>query len=104
VTRIAARFREANYDIKVALRELLLCGRVLRHRKSRRARQVADRARRGTLRSFGLRPDRTLPFALAAAGHGPEPDVACPTSKGGPAARPGSTRRRCWRASNSSIA
>ena len=70
VARIAARFRESNYDIKVALRGLLLCDAF--YAAGNRGVLVKSPTELvvGTLRSFGLRPDRTLPFALAAAGMG----------------------------------
>ena len=70
VTRIAARFRESSYDIKVALRELLLCDAFYAAENRGVLVKSPTELVVGTLRSFGLRPDRTLPFALAAAGMG----------------------------------
>ena len=50
--------------------------RVLRSAEPRRARQVADRARRRHAARVGPAAGSQLPFALAAAGHGAKPDVA----------------------------
>ena len=71
VRRIAARFRDSGYDIKVALQRAAHVGRVLRDAKiaarwsSRRSMLVV-----GTLRQLGMRPGDTIPFAVAAAGMG----------------------------------
>jgi uncharacterized protein (DUF1800 family) len=70
VTRIAARFRESGYDIKVALRELLQSDAFYAAENRGVLVKSPTELVVGTLRSLGLRPDRTLPFALAAAGMG----------------------------------
>ena len=70
VQRIAARFRAANYDIKVALSELLLCDAF--YARTNRGVLVKSPVEFvvGTLRSLDLRPEQSLPFAIAAAGMG----------------------------------
>ena len=70
VQRIATRFRASNYDIKAALRELLLCDAF--YAEANRGVLVKSPAEFvvGTLRSFDLRPEYALPFAIAAAGMG----------------------------------
>ena len=70
VQRIAARFRDSNYDIKAALSELLLCDAF--YARANRGVLVKSPAEFvvGTLRSLELRPDQALPFAIAAAGMG----------------------------------
>jgi uncharacterized protein (DUF1800 family) len=70
VRRIAARFRESKYDIRVALREILTCEAF--YATENRGTLVKSPVELvvGTLRSFDLRPDQALPFAIAAAGMG----------------------------------
>jgi len=70
VARIAARFRESNYDIKAALREVLLCDAFYAAQNRGVLVKSPTELVVGTLRSLGLQPDRKLPFALAAAGMG----------------------------------
>ena len=70
VRRIAARLRESHYDVKVALRELLRSDAF--YARENRGVLVKSPVELvvGTLRQFELRPDQTLPFAIAAAGMG----------------------------------
>ena len=70
VRRIATRFRESNYEIKAALRELLLSPAF--YALENRGVLVKSPAEFvvGTLRALELRPEQTLPFAIAAAGMG----------------------------------
>jgi uncharacterized protein (DUF1800 family) len=70
VRRIAARFRESNYEIKVALRELLLCDAFYRAESRGTLVKSPVEVVVGTLRSLGLKPEQPLPFAIAAAGMG----------------------------------
>ena len=81
--RIAARFRESNYDIRVALRDLLLCDAF--YAKENRGALVKSPVELivGTLRPFDIRPARMLPFAVAAAGMG-QNLLAPPNVKGWP--------------------
>jgi uncharacterized protein (DUF1800 family) len=70
VARIARRFRESSYDIKVALRELLTSDAF--YAPANRGVLVKSPIELvvGTLRQLDLRPGTTLPFAVAAAGMG----------------------------------
>jgi len=70
VARIARRFRESRYDIKVPLRELLLGDAF--YAPANRGVLVKSPVELvvGTLRQLDLRPGTTLPFAVAAAGMG----------------------------------
>ncbi|MEO8674203.1 MAG: DUF1800 domain-containing protein [Casimicrobiaceae bacterium] len=70
VARIARRFRESNYDIKVALKELL-AGDAF-YAPGNRGVLVKSPTELvvGTLRQLDLAPGTTLPFAVAAAGMG----------------------------------
>ena len=70
VKRIARVFRDANYEIKVALRELLLSPAFYAaENRGVLVKSPVDLVV-GTLRSLEIRPDQTLPFAVAAAGMG----------------------------------
>jgi uncharacterized protein (DUF1800 family) len=70
VSRIARRFRESGYDIKVALRELLVSDAF--YAPVNRGVLVKSPVELvvGTLRQLDLAPATTLPFAVAAAGMG----------------------------------
>ena len=83
VQRIARAFRESGYDIKVAMRELLLCDAFWA--PENRGALVKSPAELvvGTLRSLDLSPVDTLPFAQAIAGMG-QVLFAPPNVKGWP--------------------
>jgi uncharacterized protein (DUF1800 family) len=70
VKRIARQFRDAHYDIKVALYGLLTSNAF--YAPQNRATLVKSPIELvvGTLRQFDLKPGQTLPFAVAAAGMG----------------------------------
>ncbi len=70
VKRIARRFRDARYDIKVALYALLTSDAF--YARDNRATLIKSPVELvvGALRQFELRPSETLPFAVAAAGMG----------------------------------
>ena len=70
VERIAARFRESRYEIKVALFEILASDAF--YAASNRGTLVKSPVDLvvGALRQFGMRPGETVPFAVAAAGMG----------------------------------
>jgi len=70
VKRIARRFRDAHYDIKVALYGLLTAEAF--YSADNRGTLVKSPIELvvGTLRQFDLKPGQTLPFAMAAAGMG----------------------------------
>jgi uncharacterized protein (DUF1800 family) len=70
IARIARRFRESNYDIKAALRELLTGDSF--YAPANRAVLVKSPIELvvGTLRQLDINPGTTLPFAVAAAGMG----------------------------------
>ena len=70
VRRIAARFRDSDYEIKTVLSELLLCDAF--YARANRGVLVKSPAEFvvGTLRALDLRPEQALPFALAAASMG----------------------------------
>ncbi len=70
IARIARRFRESNYDIKTALRELLTGDAF--YAPASRAVLVKSPIELvvGTLRQLDINPGTTLPFAVAAAGMG----------------------------------
>jgi len=70
VRRIATRFRESHYDIRVALREILTSDAF--YAAGHRGVLVKSPVELvvGTLRVFELRPGQPLPFAIAAAGMG----------------------------------
>ncbi|MEP7207702.1 MAG: DUF1800 family protein [Casimicrobiaceae bacterium] len=83
VARIAARFRESHYDIRVALREVFESDAF--YRADNRAVLVKSPVElvAGTLRQLELAPRDPLPFALAAAGMG-ENLFSPPNVKGWP--------------------
>ncbi|HET7033788.1 MAG TPA: DUF1800 domain-containing protein, partial [Casimicrobiaceae bacterium] len=83
VRRIAARFREAHYDIRVALKEILTSDAF--YATEQRGALVKSPVELvvGTLRVFELRPEQALPFAVAAAGMG-ENLFSPPNVKGWP--------------------
>jgi uncharacterized protein (DUF1800 family) len=70
VARIARRFRESNYDIAIALRELFLSDAF--YAPENRGVLVKSPVELvvGTLRQLDLAPGEALPFAVAAAGMG----------------------------------
>jgi uncharacterized protein (DUF1800 family) len=70
VRRIAGRFRESGYDIKVALYELLTADAF--YAQTNRGVLIKSPVDLvvGSLRQFGLHPGETIPFAVAAAGMG----------------------------------
>ena len=70
IARIARRFRESNYDIKAALRELLTSDAF--YAPANRAVLVKSPIELvvGTLRQLDINPGTALPFAVAAAGMG----------------------------------
>jgi uncharacterized protein (DUF1800 family) len=70
VARIARRFRESDYDIKTALREILTSDAF--YAPANRAVLVKSPVELvvGTLRQLDLAPGTALPFAVAAAGMG----------------------------------
>ena len=70
VKRIARQFRDARYDVKVALHGLLTSNAF--YAPENRATLVKSPIELvvGTLRQFDLKPGQTLPFAVAAAGMG----------------------------------
>ena len=70
VRRIAARFRESHYDIRVALKEVLTSDAF--YAAEHRGVLVKSPVELvvGTLRVFQLQPGQPLPFAVAAAGMG----------------------------------
>jgi uncharacterized protein (DUF1800 family) len=70
VTRIARRFRDSRYDIKVVLNELLTCDAFYaQENRGTLVKSPIDLVV-GTLRQFDLRPGESVPFAVAAAGMG----------------------------------
>ncbi|MEO8303483.1 MAG: DUF1800 domain-containing protein [Betaproteobacteria bacterium] len=83
VRRIAARFRDSSYDIRVVLCEILTSKAF--YASENRGTLVKSPVELivGTVRVFDLRPDRTLPFAYAAAGMG-QNLLAPPNVKGWP--------------------
>jgi uncharacterized protein (DUF1800 family) len=70
VRRIAARFRDSRYEIKVALYEILASDAF--YAAANRGTLVKSPVDLvvGTLRQFGMRPSETVPFAVAAANMG----------------------------------
>jgi uncharacterized protein (DUF1800 family) len=70
VRRIARRFRDSHYDIKVALYALLTSDAF--YARDNRATLIKSPVELvvGTLRQFEFKPAQTLPFAVAAAGMG----------------------------------
>jgi uncharacterized protein (DUF1800 family) len=70
VKRIARRFRDSGYDIKVAMQALLTCDAF--YAPANRGTLVKSPVELvvGTLRQFDLHPADPLPFAVAAAGMG----------------------------------
>jgi uncharacterized protein (DUF1800 family) len=70
VKRIARRFRDSRYDIKVALYALLTSDAF--YARGNRATLIKSPVELvvGALRQFELKPSETLPFAVAAAGMG----------------------------------
>ncbi len=83
VRRIAARFRDSRYDLRVALREILTSDAF--YAAEHRGVLVKSPVELvvGTLRVFDLRPPQALPFAVAAAGMG-ETLLSPPNVKGWP--------------------
>jgi uncharacterized protein (DUF1800 family) len=83
VARIARRFRESGYEIKVALRELLTSGAF--YAKENRGVLVKSPVEVvvGTLHQLGLAPANGLPFAIASATMG-QNLMAAPNVKGWP--------------------
>jgi uncharacterized protein (DUF1800 family) len=83
VQRIAARFRESHYDIRVALKEILTSDAF--YASEHRGVLVKSPVELvvGTLRVFELHPQQPLPFAVAAAGMG-ENLFSPPNVKGWP--------------------
>ncbi|HKE39050.1 MAG TPA: DUF1800 domain-containing protein [Casimicrobiaceae bacterium] len=70
VSRIAKRFRDSHYDIKVALQELLTSDAFYASQNHGVLIKSPVDLIVGTLRQFELRPTETIPFAVAAAGMG----------------------------------
>ena len=70
VARIARRFRESNYDIKVAVRELLVSDAFYAPGNRGVLVKAPVELVVGTLRQLDLKPGTALPFAVAAAGMG----------------------------------
>ncbi len=83
VARIAKRFRESNYEIKVALAAILTSDAFYRAENRGVLVKSPVEIVAGTLRQFGLAPGETLPFALAAAGMG-QNLFSAPNVKGWP--------------------
>jgi uncharacterized protein (DUF1800 family) len=70
VQRIAARFRDSRYEIKVAMQALLTSDAFYAtDNRGSLIKSPVDLVV-GTMRQFGLRPGETVPFAVAAAGMG----------------------------------
>jgi len=70
VKRIAARFRDSRYEIKVALQALLTSDAFYAaENRGTLVKSPVDLVV-GTLRQFGMKPGETVPFAVAAAGMG----------------------------------
>jgi uncharacterized protein (DUF1800 family) len=70
VKRIAARFRDSRYDIKVALRAMLTSDAFYAaENRGTLIKSPVDLVV-GTMRQFGMRPAEAVPFAVAAAGMG----------------------------------
>ncbi len=70
VKRIAARFRDSRYDIKVALRALLTSDAFYAPRNRGSLVKSPVDLVVGTIHQFGMHPGETVPFAVAAAGMG----------------------------------
>jgi uncharacterized protein (DUF1800 family) len=70
VARIARRFRDSNYDIKVALKDLLASDAFYAPGNRGVLLKSPTELVVGTLRQLDLAPGTTLPFAVAAAGMG----------------------------------
>ena len=85
VKRIAALFRGRDYDVKAALRALLLTDAFWAADQRGTLVKCPVELVVGTLRTFGLRPE-AMPFAVGFGAHGPEPVF--------PAEREGLARRR----------
>ena len=85
IARIARRFRESNYDIRIALREMLVSDAF--YAPENRGVLVKSPVELvvGTLRSLGLAPVEALPFAVAAATMG-QNLLSPPNVKGWPGA------------------
>jgi len=83
VQRIARRFRDSGYEIKVVLRELLTCDAF--YAKDNRGVLVKSPVEIvvGTLRQLGLAPGNGLPFAIASATMG-QNLMSAPNVKGWP--------------------
>ena len=103
VKRIANRFRDTRYDIKVALYELLTSDAF--YAKEHRGVLIKSPIDLvvGTLKQFDMRPSEPVPFAVAARPWA-RTCFRRRTSRVGPAARCGSTAAPCSRASSSSTA
>jgi uncharacterized protein (DUF1800 family) len=70
IRRIAKRFRDSRYDIKVVLNELLTSDAFYAHENRGTLVKSPIDLVVGTLRQFELRPGEPMPFAVAAAGMG----------------------------------
>ena len=83
VKRIAARFRDSRYEIKVALQALLTSDAFYApENRGTLVKSPVDLVV-GTMRQFGMRPGEAVPFAVAAAGMG-QNLFAPPNVKGWP--------------------
>jgi uncharacterized protein (DUF1800 family) len=70
VKRIAARFRDSRYEIKVVLQALLASDAFYAPENRGTLIKSPVELVVGTMRQFGMRPGETVPFAVAAAGMG----------------------------------
>jgi uncharacterized protein (DUF1800 family) len=70
VKRIAARFRDSRYEIKVALQALLTSDAFYATENRGTLIKSPVELVVGTMRQFGMSPGETVPFAVAAAGMG----------------------------------
>jgi uncharacterized protein (DUF1800 family) len=70
VKRIAARFRDSRYEIKVALQALLTSDAFYAPENRGTLIKSPVELVVGTMRQFGMRPGETVPFAVATAGMG----------------------------------
>ena len=83
IARIGKRFRESNYEIKVALGGILTSDAFYAPRNRGVLVKSPVELVVGTLRQLGIEPAETLPFAIAAAGMG-QNLLAPPNVKGWP--------------------
>jgi uncharacterized protein (DUF1800 family) len=70
IARVGKRFRESNYDLKVALGAILTSDAFYAPRNRGVLVKSPVELVVGALRQFGMQPAETLPFAIAAAGMG----------------------------------